>query len=63
MSLFLDLFILLDTIRIVLCGGVNTSQARTPERAKAMQDFQLSTNTPAEDPAAPQVPDFEWTSV
>jgi hypothetical protein len=64
MSLFLDVFILLDTVRIVLCGGVNSSRARTPERTKAMADFQLSTTAP---PAPPQgsteVPDFEWTSV
>jgi hypothetical protein len=71
MSLFLDLFILLDTVRIVLCGGVNTSQARTPERTKAMHDFQLSTAAPIGPvspivpmiPAKDQVPDFQWTSV
>ena len=45
MSLFLDMFILLDTIRIVLCGGVNTSNARTPERTTAMRAFQLSART------------------
>ncbi len=62
MSLFLDLFILLDTVRIVLCGGVNTSRARTPERTKAMQDFQLSTAAVA---AAPEdeVAAFHWTSI
>ncbi|MGA3169826.1 MAG: exopolysaccharide biosynthesis polyprenyl glycosylphosphotransferase [Chthoniobacteraceae bacterium] len=43
MSLFLDLFILLDTVRIVLCGGVHSSRVQNPERAKAMHDFQLST--------------------
>ena len=65
MSVFLDIFILLDTVRIVLCGGVNASQSRTPERNKAMQDFQLSTATPAlqEADAIPQVSGFEWTSV
>jgi hypothetical protein len=78
MSLFLDIFILLDTVRIVLCGGVNTAQARTPERTKAMHDFQLSTATSPAVPAAPanppvpaapmipateEVSDFQWTSV
>ena len=62
MSLFLDVFILLDTIRIVLCGGVNTSQPRTPERNKAMADFQLSTATPST-MAAEQVSGVGWTSV
>jgi exopolysaccharide biosynthesis polyprenyl glycosylphosphotransferase len=43
MSLFLDLFILLDTVRIVVCGGVNSGYAHTPERTKALLDFQIST--------------------
>ena len=62
MSGFLDIFILLDTVRIVLCGGVNASQARTPEREKAMRDFQDSSTTTSasgEDAAAA----YEWTSV
>jgi exopolysaccharide biosynthesis polyprenyl glycosylphosphotransferase len=64
MSLFLDLFILLDTVRIVLCGGVSNSHVRTPERVKAMQDFQLWAATPAVvDGPAQAVRDFEWTSV
>jgi lipopolysaccharide/colanic/teichoic acid biosynthesis glycosyltransferase len=65
MSVFLDIFILLDTVRIVLCGGVNTSHSRTPERTKAMHDFHLSTTVPAppEGHAAEEVPDFQWTSV
>ena len=62
MSVFLDLFILLDTVRIVLCGGVKGRIAHTPERAKALQDYQLSTSTPEIAPAR-EVPDFEWTSV
>jgi exopolysaccharide biosynthesis polyprenyl glycosylphosphotransferase len=63
MSVFLDVFILLDTIRIVLCGGVNTSHARTPERTKAMADFQLFSETSTAPPAEEEVPAFEWTSV
>jgi exopolysaccharide biosynthesis polyprenyl glycosylphosphotransferase len=72
MSVFLDLFILLDTVRIVLCGGVSASRARTPELAKAMQDFQLSTAAPAApEPGAAllerapnkSIPDLEWTSI
>lgn len=71
MSLFLDVFILLDTVRIVLCGGVNTSRTRTPERTQAMKDFQLSTAL-AGSVAAPasldlstgkEVSCFQWTSV
>ena len=62
MSLFLDIFILLDTVRIVLCGGVNTSTTRTPERTKAMLDFQLSTVRTSSSPGV-QVPDVEWTSI
>jgi exopolysaccharide biosynthesis polyprenyl glycosylphosphotransferase len=67
MSLFLDIFILLDTVRIVLCGGVNTSSALTPERTKAMRDFQLSTAqfipAPLDDAPGEEVPYFQWTSV
>jgi exopolysaccharide biosynthesis polyprenyl glycosylphosphotransferase len=62
MSVFLDLFILLDTVRIVLCGGVNASQAHTPERTKAMQDYQLFTAVPSA-PAHGAATDLEWTSV
>ena len=62
MSVFLDVFILLDTVRIVLCGGVNSSGVRTPERNKAMQDFQLSTSVPTPVTESPS-PAFEWTSV
>jgi lipopolysaccharide/colanic/teichoic acid biosynthesis glycosyltransferase len=62
MSLFLDIFIILDTIRIVLCGGVNTSRARTPERAKAMQDFRLSTAIPSVR-VTDEIPNIEWTPV
>jgi len=62
MSVFLDIFILLDTVRIVLCGGVNSSQARTPERNKAMADFKLST-APSSNPAEGEIPSIEWTSV
>jgi exopolysaccharide biosynthesis polyprenyl glycosylphosphotransferase len=47
MSLFLDLFILLDTVRIVLCGGVKPAHMHTPERAKALADFQISTSAAA----------------
>jgi len=64
MSVFLDAFILLDTVRIVLCGGVNCSHARTPERNKAMQDFQVSSAVPATAVATEKAAqDFEWTSV
>ncbi|HEX4084041.1 MAG TPA: sugar transferase [Chthoniobacteraceae bacterium] len=62
MSVFLDLFILLDTVRIVLSGGVKSRHTHTAERNKALQDYQLSTASP-DLPAARQVPDFEWTSV
>jgi exopolysaccharide biosynthesis polyprenyl glycosylphosphotransferase len=65
MSVFLDLFILLDTVRIVLCGGVGSSHARTPEWTKAMQDFQLSTALSATRSLATQaaVPSLELTSI
>jgi lipopolysaccharide/colanic/teichoic acid biosynthesis glycosyltransferase len=62
MSLFLDLFILLDTIRIVLCGGVNRSGARSLERTKAMQDFQLSTAVTTTPPQG-DLRELEWTSL
>jgi exopolysaccharide biosynthesis polyprenyl glycosylphosphotransferase len=62
MSLFLDLFILLDTVRIVLCGGVNVSHSRNPERNKAMLDFQLSTAGPSL-PRDAAVGNLELTSV
>jgi exopolysaccharide biosynthesis polyprenyl glycosylphosphotransferase len=64
MSVFLDLFILLDTIRIVLCGGVGASQARTPEWVKAMHDFQLSSALSAASaiPAQSTVSSLELTS-
>ena len=66
MSVFLDLFILLDTVRIVIRGGANDSLTRTEERSKAMQEFQLSTASAAT-PANPATPvnaaDYEWTSV
>jgi exopolysaccharide biosynthesis polyprenyl glycosylphosphotransferase len=58
MSLFLDVFILLDTVRIVLCGGVTGSTVRTAERSKAMQDFQLSTAPDTGEPATAQAPAF-----
>jgi exopolysaccharide biosynthesis polyprenyl glycosylphosphotransferase len=45
MSVFLDVFILLDTVRIVLCGGVNTSGSQNPARSKAMDEFRHSTST------------------
>jgi lipopolysaccharide/colanic/teichoic acid biosynthesis glycosyltransferase len=61
MGVFLDIFILLDTVRIVLCGGVNSSHSRTPERRKAMADFQLSTAGP-EAPAPGRARDVEWTA-
>jgi len=46
MSVFLDVFILLDTVRIVLCGGVNTSGSQNPARSKAMDEFRHSTSAP-----------------
>jgi exopolysaccharide biosynthesis polyprenyl glycosylphosphotransferase len=65
MSVFLDLFILLDTVRIVLCGGVGASQARTPEWTKAMHDFQLSSALSAPSAAQGQtaVSTLELTSI
>jgi exopolysaccharide biosynthesis polyprenyl glycosylphosphotransferase len=64
MSVFLDAFILLDTVRIVLCGGVNCStSSHTVARAKAMQDFQISTAgtiVPVPSPEKP-APDLQWT--
>ena len=64
MSVFLDLFILLDTVRIVLCGGVNGSSSQSAERTKAMQDFRISTAVPTPDAAAGQpANDLQWTSV
>jgi exopolysaccharide biosynthesis polyprenyl glycosylphosphotransferase len=64
MSVFLDLFILLDTVRIVLCGGVNGSNSQSAERTKAMQDFRISTAVPTPDAAAGQpANDLQWTSV
>jgi hypothetical protein len=63
MSVFLDAFILLDTVRIVLCGGVNCSSSHSAERAKAMHDFQVSTAIPAPAPAADQpASDLQWTA-
>ena len=56
MSVFLDIFILLDTIRIVVRGGVDNSHVRSAERHEAMRDFCLSTKAPQE------VPSVEWTS-
>jgi lipopolysaccharide/colanic/teichoic acid biosynthesis glycosyltransferase len=65
MSVFLDMFILLDTVRIVLCGGVGAWHARTPEWTKAMQDFQLSTalSASAGIPAQATVSSLELTSI
>ena len=34
MSVFLDIFILLDTVRIVLCGGVNTRRSAPRSAAR-----------------------------
>jgi len=62
MSLFLDLFILLDTVRIVLCGGVGSTDSRTAARNKAMMDFQLSTARPLS-PVEEPVANFNWTSM
>jgi lipopolysaccharide/colanic/teichoic acid biosynthesis glycosyltransferase len=62
MSVFLDIFILLDTVRIVLCGGVNASHARTPERDKAMRDYQVSNAAPSEQ-GAERASAFECASV
>ena len=40
MSLSLDLFILLDTVRIVLCGGVNETCKESTARAGALQELE-----------------------
>jgi exopolysaccharide biosynthesis polyprenyl glycosylphosphotransferase len=40
MSLSLDLFILLDTVRIVLCGGVDDGRKEDTLRARAVQDWE-----------------------
>jgi len=64
MSVFLDAFILLDTVRIVLCGGVNSSSSHSAERAKAMHDFQVSTAAPVPPVASEQPsPELQWTTV
>jgi len=43
MSIFLDIFILLDTVRIVLRGGVNTHQeGSSNERLKAFQEWEMA---------------------
>lgn len=39
MSLFLDLFILLDTVRTVLCGGATLRETRTAEPPEALQEW------------------------
>ncbi len=63
MSVFLDAFILLDTVRIVLCGGVNHSSSHNAERAKAMHDFQVSTAVSVSPAPAEQPPsELQWTS-
>src|SRR5581483_7463271 len=46
MSLFLDIFILLDTVRIILCGGVNRGVEKQSSRREAMEEWQrLTTET------------------
>ena len=40
MSLFLDLFILLDTVRIVLCGGVQEDPSKRTTRVKAVMEWE-----------------------
>lgn len=40
MSFFLDLFILLDTVRIVLCGGVHEREKAVNTRQEAMREWQ-----------------------
>ncbi len=42
MSLFLDLFILLDTVRTVLCGGLNAGHERDSSRYRAMSEWERS---------------------
>ena len=39
MSVFLDVFILLDTVRIVLCGGLSTGHERDTTRYAAMKEW------------------------
>jgi len=66
MSLFLDVFILLDTVRIVLCGGVGSAHVRIAERTKAMHDYQASTASPSAVERPAEVPagaGLQWTSV
>ena len=40
MSLFLDVFILLDTVRIVLCGGVSEDPNRRTSRSEAVLEWE-----------------------
>ena len=42
MSIFLDIFILLDTVRIILCGGATEKHRHHPSRHKAIQDWELA---------------------
>jgi exopolysaccharide biosynthesis polyprenyl glycosylphosphotransferase len=39
MSIFLDIFILLDTVRIVLCGGVGSAQTSLVFQHEALRDW------------------------
>lgn len=42
MSIILDLFILLDTVRIVLGGGVSAQMERNPTRGEAIREWELA---------------------
>ncbi|MEI8340880.1 MAG: sugar transferase [Verrucomicrobiota bacterium] len=42
MSIFLDIFILLDTVRIVLRGGATEEHEHSPARHKAIQEWELA---------------------
>jgi len=51
MSLFLDLFILLDTVRIVLCGGVAQDPSRRTSRLEAVLEWERLKSAPQSESA------------
>jgi len=61
MSIFLDIFILLDTVRIVLCGGVGEEHEHSLLRHNAIHEWELAQSPDDSKPLA--VDDFPLTSI
>ena len=61
MSIFLDIFILMDTVRIVLSAGAPNEQEQSASRHKAIQEWELARS--GNEPQPLREPDVPLTSI